>query len=334
MTVIKYEIITVKRLLVILGLTLCIGTLAWAQPQYSQYQYNMFLLNPSVAGSNGYTCVNMTARNQWSGYYGAPQTYSLSYQGRFLKMRYSIRENLFKKKIYKPKSEGKVGVGLNIYNDINGLVHKTGFLAAYSYHVWLSGETQLSLGLSVSGYYYKIDQRQIQFEDSDEPFLYSDFRKGTFIPDFNAGAYITSRNFAVGFSTQELMEGFVKTGSQAYKDLRITRSYYLFGNYVFQLNRDNMIEPSVLVKMSDLMNPQLDVGLTYIYDNKFWGGLKYRTGSSLVANVGITKEKYFFGYSFDYTFQEIQKSTYGSHELVVAIRFGSGSRKYRWLDRY
>ena len=134
---------SVRKLFLIIGIFLCLADIVKGQAQYSQYQYNMFLINPSVAGVNGYASVNMTVRNQWAGYYGSPQTYSLSYQNRFLKMKYSIRQNLFRRKTYKPKTEGRVGVGLNVYNDINGLVHKTGFQAAYSYHVWLNGETQL-----------------------------------------------------------------------------------------------------------------------------------------------------------------------------------------------
>ena len=31
-------------------------------PLYSQYMLNGFLLNPAVAGSEGYTAVNLTAR--------------------------------------------------------------------------------------------------------------------------------------------------------------------------------------------------------------------------------------------------------------------------------
>jgi hypothetical protein len=42
----------------------------------------------------------------------------------------------------------------------------------------------------------------------------------------------------------------------------------------------------------------------------------------------------YIGYAFDFTLQEIQRVTYGTHELTLAIRFGDTARKYRWLDRY
>jgi len=42
-------------------------------PLYSQYLYNKFLINPAVAGSDGFTSLNITAREQWVGYSGAQE---------------------------------------------------------------------------------------------------------------------------------------------------------------------------------------------------------------------------------------------------------------------
>jgi len=225
----------VKKGFIILAMVLVAAGLDAQQlPIYSQYVYNKYLINPAVAGSDGYTSLNLTTRQQWTGYQGAPQTYSLSLNGRILKQKYVIRENIFDKRIFKPHTEGRVGIGATIYSDINGLVRRTGFSTSYAYHIWMQGATQLSFGLAFTGYHYKIDQRQIQFEDPDEPWLNTDFRKGIFVPDFNFGVYLLNRKFAVGFSAQELMEGFIKAGSQAYKDLKIQRTYYLFGNYDFE----------------------------------------------------------------------------------------------------
>jgi type IX secretion system PorP/SprF family membrane protein len=323
-----------KALLIIVALLLAVRLDAQDLPIYSQYLFNKYLINPAVAGSDGYTSINLTTRQQWAGYQGAPQTYSLSMQGRILKQKYIIRDNLFDRKIFKPQTEGKVGLGGTVFSDINGLVRRTGFSTSYAYHIWLHGGTQLSFGLAFTGYHYKIDQRQIQFEDPDEPWLNTDFRKGIFVPDFNFGAFLLNRKFAIGFSAQELMEGFIKAGSQAYRDLKIQRTYYLFGNYDFEPDNKTLIQPSLLLKMSEQLRPQADIGLTWSYDNRIWLGTTFRTGSAIIANVGVRRDRLFFGYSFDFTLQKIQMSTYGSHEFIMAVRFGDTPRKYRWLDRY
>jgi type IX secretion system PorP/SprF family membrane protein len=325
----------VKRgLLLTAAFLISAGLTAQQLPIYSQYLFNKYLINPAVAGADGYTSLNLTTRQQWTGYQGAPQTYSISFNGRLLKQKYNIRENLFNQKTFKPHTEGRVGFGGTVFSDINGLVRKTGFSTSYAYHIWLQGGTQLSLGMAFTGYHYKIDQRQIQFEDPDEPWLNTDFRKGIFVPDFNFGAYLLNRKFAVGFSAQELMEGFIKAGSQAYRDLKIERTYYLFGNYDIEPDNKTLIQPSVLLKMSEQLRPQADLGISYSYDNKLWLGTTFRTGSSIIANVGVRRDRLFFGYSVDFTLNSIQRSTFGSHVFIVATRFGDTPRKYRWLDRY
>lgn len=43
-------------------------------PQFSQYTFNAFLLNPAVAGAEGYTAINLTNRAQWVGVEGATHT--------------------------------------------------------------------------------------------------------------------------------------------------------------------------------------------------------------------------------------------------------------------
>ncbi len=323
-----------RGLLLTAAFLISAGLTAQQLPIYSQYLFNKYLINPAVAGADGYTSLNLTTRQQWTGYQGAPQTYSISFNGRLLKQKYSIRENLFNQKTFKPHTEGRVGLGGTVFSDINGLVRKTGFSTSYAYHLWLQGGTQLSLGLAFTGYHYKIDQRQIQFEDPDEPWLNTDFRKGIFVPDFNFGAYLLNRKFAVGFSAQELMEGFIRAGSQAYRDLKIHRTYYLFGNYDIEPDNKTLIQPSVLLKMSEQRRPQADIGISYSYDNKLWIGTTFRTGSAIIANVGVRRDRLFFGYSVDFSLNSIQRSTFGSHEFIVATRFGDTPRKYRWLDRY
>ena len=86
--------------------------------------------------------------------------------------------------------------------------------------------------------------------------------------------------------------------------------------------------------MSEQFKPQADIGLTYIYDQAAWAGLSYRTSGALIAIVGVKYLNLNFGYSFDFTLQEIQRITYGTHELTIALKFGDSARRYRWLDRY
>jgi type IX secretion system PorP/SprF family membrane protein len=313
-----------------------IGNLTFGQqlPLFSQYLYNKFLINPAVAGSDGYTSVSLTAREQWVGYAGAPRTFSFSWQTRMLKKSFILKQTKVKRAIYRPKSDGKVGFGGYIFSDKNGLIQRTGFQVAYAYHMWLQKNTQLSFGLAFTGYYYKIDETQINFEDPNEPWMNNNLRRGIFVPDLTFGAYLLNANYSLGFSADQLTEASAKIGGPAYKNFSMSRQYYLFGSYDFSLSSNTIIQPSFLLKMSEQIKPQADIGATYIYNQGFWVGLAYRTSGALIANIGVKFQNMFFGYAYDYTLQEIQSITYGTHEITVALKFGDNSRRYRWLDRY
>jgi type IX secretion system PorP/SprF family membrane protein len=325
----------VRRLVFILILILT-GILTFGQqlPLFSQYLYNKFLLNPAVAGSDGYTSFSLTAREQWVGYSGAPRTFSFSWQTRMLKKSFILRQTSVKRQVYRPKSDGKVGFGGYVFSDRNGLIQRTGFQVAYAYHMWIQKSTQLSFGLAFTGYYYKIDETQINFEDPNEPWLNNNLRRGIFVPDLTFGAYLLNAKYSFGFSADQLTEAAAKIGGPAYKNFTMSRQYYLFGSYDLSWWSNTIIQPGFLLKMSEQLKPQADIGATYIYNQGFWVGLAYRTSGALIANVGVKYQNMFFGYAYDYTLQEIQSITYGTHEITVALKFGDNSRRYRWLDRY
>lgn len=287
-----------------------------------------------MAGSDGYTSVSLTAREQWVGYYGAPRTFSFSWQTRMLKKSFILKQTRLKREVFRPKSDGRVGLGGYIFSDKNGLIQRTGFQASYAYHMWVEHGTQLSFALAFTGYYYKINEKEINFEDPNEPWLNNDLRRGIFVPDVTVGIYLLNAKYSFGFSADQLSESAAKFGGPAYKNFAMYRQYYLFGSYDFSQGSNTVIQPSFLLKMSEQLKPQADIGVTYIYNQDFWAGMAYRTSGALIANIGVKYQNIFFGYAFDFTLQEIQRITYGTHELTVALKFGDNSRRYRWLDRY
>jgi len=326
-----------------IAILLCLHQLSSAQqlPLYSQYLYNKFLINPAIAGADGFTSVNITAREQWIGYNGAPRTYSVSYQTRMLKRSYHLKQNIFNRTVYRAKTPGKVGAGGYVFSDRNGRIQRTGFQMSYAYHTWIADYTQLSLGLAITGYHFKVDVNYINFDDPNEPWLNNELRRGIFVPDTDFGLYILDPKFSFGFSAQQLFGANVKIGEAAYKNYWMDRHYYFTGTYNFEVGVRSELQPSMLLKVSEQVRPQVDVGLTYNYNNDFWGGLAYRTGSALVGHIGmrhftsrVKLTSMYFGYSFDWTLNKIQRATYGTHELTVAIKFGDVDKRFNWVDRF
>jgi len=328
-----------KRLVYILFFVI-IEQISFGQqlPLYSQYLYNKFLINPAVTGSDGYTSINLTARKQWVGLSGSPQTFSFSVQTRFLKRGYIIKTNNNNKTIFRPQNDAKVGLGASVFSNQSGLIQRTGFQLAYSYHIWLQRMTQLSLGLSFTGTHFRINAKELSLQDQNDPLLNDNLLRGVFIPDATFGAYLLNRQYNIGFSVNQIFGASAKIGNDAYSNYKLYRHYYIFGSYSFERGKDIEFRPAVLIMMSEqqkpVVNPLVEFGLNFIYNQSFWAGLSYRTSGAIIANVGVKYSKVFIGYSFDFTLQEIQRITYGTHEISIAWKFGDSARRYRWLDRY
>lgn len=333
---------------VVLLMFLLVSGLSRAQqfPIYSQYMMNSFLVNPAVAGHEGYTAVNLTVREQWLGLKDAPSTYALTGQTRFLKNSFITRSRSVKRRRRLMSRSGRVGLGGYIFNDSNGAISKTGFQFTYAYHLTLR-RSQLSFGASLSTFQYKLDKNKLNVEDeSDRLLLETDSR--AFITDANVGAYYSDRNIYAGFSIQNLFESFLKFNNREGAGFRLERHYLTMAGYRYDLIDYLFIEPSFLLKVSEKTFTQLDLNLKFYVKEDYWVGISYRTGSgsrvatetisgrgsSIIAMAGVRVDKYYLGYAFDYTFSSITSKTIGSHELMIAVKFGDSARRYRWLNRY
>lgn len=304
---------------------------AQQMPLYSQYVMNAYLINPAITGNDGFTSFNLTARQQWLGIKDAPATRSFSGQTRLLRKSHVVKSRSVNNRSLKPSTKGRVGLGGFVYNDRNGAVERTGVQGSYAYHIFVK-ETQYSFGLSAGIFQFKIHEDDLTFGE-DDPFAAS-LKKVTYVPDANLGFYITDPRYFAGFSVNQLFQSYLKLGNRQFEEFKMIRHYYLMGGYRFELQNNYTIEPSVLLKGTEKKAFQLDIGSKFMYKNDYWIGLVYRTGGTLIMHAGIRVKQLYFGYAFDYMLSSIQKHTYGSHEIVIALKLGDNARRYRWLDRY
>ncbi len=301
-------------------------------PLFSQYILNGFLINPAIAGSEGYTAVNITAREQWIGFKNAPGTYALSFQTRVLKKSYISRGTSVRKRKKSGSRGGNVGLGGYIFNDRNGAVGRTGLKFTYAYHLNFR-HSQLSFGLSMVGYQFRIDDDLIHLADPGDE-LWLGAHKSVFIPDADFGIYYSARNYWGGFSVDQMFESILKIGDSGYDRYKMERNYYLIGGYDFELNRDLIITPSTLLKYAENGKFQADITGKLIFKQSYWGGLTYRTGQSIIILLGVSVDKLVFGYAYDIGLNSIMKHSYGTHEFTFVAKFGDNARRYRWLNRF
>jgi type IX secretion system PorP/SprF family membrane protein len=300
-------------------------------PIYSQYILSEFLINPAVAGIDGMTTINLSGRKQWIGLQNTPETYSASISTRILKSPFSI-----KKRKYKAGSKGRVGLGAAFISDKNGAISRTNFKFTYAYHIFIQNY-QLSFGLEAYAIQFKIDKSLIEFRNPDHPDIESLLGKSAYVPDAGAGINFSTRKVNVGFSVTNILQSPIKFGDVniASSELKHIRNYTVYGVYRMEMNNRNWnFEPSFILRGNEKLSFTGDISGRLIYRKEYWAGLSVRTSGELILLLGIKMNRIYIGYSFDYGFNQMSRLSYGSHEIMVAIKLGDSLRRYRWLERY
>ena len=323
----------IRNIVILIFLSGPVSVKGQQMPLYSQYMMNQFLVNPAVAGYDGTTIFNLTAREQWVGFESSPRTYALCAQGRILKRALQVKKKRNNKRILRDPGEGRVGVGGYIFNDQNGLIDRTGFQLSYAYHIFME-ETQLSFGLAFSAFQFSIKRGELSFAEVNEPMIYNGNRMVLFVPDANFGLFYTNFQHWAGFSIAQLFQSPIRFNNENNTNYRMLRQYFLSGGTVIPLNLHYNLEPSVLIRFNERLDIHSDINVKVDYEDLYWGALSYRTSKAIILMAGVKVNKFSFGYSFDYTLNNIQKYTFGSHEIMLELKLGSSQRKTRWRDRF
>ena len=79
---------------------------------------------------------------------------------------------------------------------------------------------------------------------------------------------------------------------------------------------------------------QADIQMRAYYNRDYYMGLCYRTGSAIGTMIGVRWDRLYFSYVFEYSLTKLQKYTFGSHEVNIALKLGDSARRYKWLIRY
>ncbi|OUV41792.1 MAG: hypothetical protein CBC71_04830 [Rhodobacteraceae bacterium TMED111] len=302
-----------KSLIVIL---VCLAALTKAQqlPMYSQYLTNDFILNPAIAGSKPYFPIQINSRTQWSSLGTiAPKTNTLSY--------------------HMPVAYNAIGLGSIVMQDETGPYSQIGITLSFAYHIQLDEDdiTRLSLGLSGLMTQHTLNQDDLTFHNPDPEFQGS---YSKMVPDASFGAYLYSKNFSLSASAHQLFESTFKESVQdIFGDNSQVRHYFAHASYRIDIHSDLAIEPSLLVKSTEVSPTQLDVNARVIIDNNYWAGLSLRSSESLVVLTGLNMGSLFLSYSYDYGISSLSSVASGSHEISLGFNINDKRKRrhsYYW----
>ncbi len=305
---------------------------AQQRPHYTQYILNNYILNPALSGIENYTDLKLSARDQWIGFEGRPQTFYLSVHTPIGKKDYKTSATSFNVPGENPRgtsywqnytaSEPHHGVGLSIVNDLTGNYNVFTADLSYAYHIGLAPRVNLAAGFS--GGISKVNYNRSKSSEPGDPGIGPN---GNIIyktrPDLNAGLWLYSADYFVGLSAQQIIPQKVAFVNDTL-GLKLTPHLFATAGYRFLVNDDVNAVPSVMVKSVTGAPTQIDVNIKFQYQDLFWLGGGYRSNNGFMGMLGLNVGNTFnVGYAYDYTTSLVNTASRGTHEIIIGFLLGN-----------
>jgi type IX secretion system PorP/SprF family membrane protein len=282
----------------ILALSVFTDVQAQQDPNYTQYMYNMSVINPAYAGSKENLTGGVLYRSQWVGIEGAPNT------GTFF--------------LHSPVGKN-VGLGLSVISDKIGPVEENNIYADFSYTLNLGGEHRLAFGLKAGATMHKVDFATI-YPTLPTPSPLDPFSAGnpnaTFL-NVGSGVFYYTQKYYIALSVPNMLKAkYLDFKDQKYGSEEM--HYFLTGGYVFDLNPNLKFKPFAMVKSSLNAPTSFDVSTNFLLYDKFELGATYRLEDSFGAmvNFAITPSLK-IGYAYDHVISDIKTVAPASHEFIL-----------------
>lgn len=286
---------------------------AQQDPHYTQYMYNMSVINPAYAGSKESISGGLLYRKQWVEIEDAPTT------GNFF--------------IHSPVGRN-VGLGLSVVSDKIGPVEENNVYGDFSYTLNLGGEHRLAFGIKAGLTMHKVDFNTIYptLPDVGDDVFGQGNPSETFF-NVGSGAFYYTDKYYISFSVPNLLKAkYLDYDGTKYGSEEM--HYFLTGGYVFDLTPNLKFKPFAMVKSSFNAPTSFDVSTNFLFNEKFEIGATYRLEDSFGAmvNFAITPSIK-LGYAYDHIVSDLKVVTPSSHEFILLFDINF-SKKVSQSPRY
>jgi type IX secretion system PorP/SprF family membrane protein len=291
-----------------------IDTFAQQDPHYTQYMYNMNVINPAYAGSKENLSFGLLYRKQWVEIEDSPTTFSFSGSA---------------------PAGSNVGVGLSVISDRIGPVEEKNVYGDFSYTLSLGGEHKIAFGVKAGATFHDVglysDIGNGKVPDASDPAFAEDTSE--VYPNVGTGLFYYTNKYYVAFSVPNMLKSkhLDFNGRQFGTE---TQHYFLTGGYVFDLNPNLKFKPFTMVKSAFNAPTSVDVSTNFLIKEKLELGATYRLQDSFGAmvNFAITPSLR-IGYAYDHIVSDLKVATPSSHEVILLFDL-SFSKKVSQSPRY
>ena len=297
--------------LILLFFTVLIAQQISAQqdPQYTQYMYNMNIINPAYAGISEGLSVGALYRSQWVGLDGGPETFTFN--------------------IHSPVGK-QLALGLSVISDKIGPVEETNAYVDASYTIPLGMETRLAFGVKGGFTFHDIAiaESQITLVDLSDPFFANAINETT--PNIGAGVYFYKPNkYYISISVPNILNG-VHLDANGTKIGSESEHLFTAAGYVFDLSENFKLKPHALLKYAFDAPVSYDLNANlFMYDLVEFGvGYRLDDSFSAMINFQVTKDLR-IGYAYDAIRSGLDIVTNSSHEVFINYDFNFSSKVSR-----
>jgi len=265
--------------------------------QFTQYMYNMSVINPAYTGSQGTLSISAMGRTQWAGIPGAPLTFSSSINA-------PVGKNM--------------GLGLSLIADQIGPVKEQNVYGDYSYTIKTANDGNIAFGIKAGVTFQSIDFNSLSIEIEDDPLLDRNNLNKTF-PNFGAGVFYYNDQFYAGLSMPNIIESrhFEKeNGAVSYASEKM--HFFFATGYVFDVSQTVKLKPSIMMKGTQGAPLSIDFAGNLLLDEKIEFGIAYRLNNTIIGMLNLHFSKTMrIGYAYDYTMSNYSQFNSGSHEIFL-----------------
>ena len=292
---------------ILLGFVFCVIINAQQDPQYTQYMYNMNVVNPAYAGSKETLSIGVLGRKQWTNLRGAPTTFTGS--------------------IHAPLGD-KVGAGLSIIADKIGPVKEQNIYADFSYTLKTSEVGNLAFGIKAGVTLFNADLDLATVDPSDPVFGNID---ATTNFNFGTGVFYYTEKFYVGLSMPNMLKASnLETQNGEITEVSDATHYFLTSGYVFDLNNNLKFKPSILLKATGGAPVSLDVSANFLFNERLELGASYRLDDAISGLINFEVSRGLrLGFAYDYTITNLGDFNNGSFEGIILWDILSSERKIK-----
>ena len=287
-----------KNLVIILFTILCAFQVSAQQdPQYTQYMYNMNIINPAYTGSTEGLAVGALYRSQWVGLDGGPETFTFN--------------------IHSPVGK-RVGLGLSIIADQIGPVKETNAYVDFSYTIPVGTVTKLAFGVKGGFTFHDIGigESQITLIDQGDPFFASAINETT--PNIGAGAYFYKPSkYYISVSIPNILNG-VHLDANGTKIGSESEHFFAAAGYVFDLSENFKLKPHTLIKYAFDAPVSYDINANVFMFDVVEVGVGYRLEDSFSGMINFqVMDNLRIGYAYDAIQSDLDIVTSSSHEIFI-----------------